>query len=113
MNPETERYEHHGLTAIFGEDAAENALKNSHWDALESFLGLGVLDQRDDVAKYTGGLPQSARRLLESWDRTQGYNGFLPRMASPAQRELYEANLRLIVRHLRNEGGAGEVPPVP
>lgn len=112
-NLETERYEHHGLTAIFGENAAENALERSHGEALESFLGLAVLDQRDDVARYAEGLPQSARRVLESWDRTQGYNGFLPQSASPAQRELFEANLRLIVKHLRNEGGASEAQPNP
>lgn len=112
-NPETERYEHHGLISIFGESEAEAALRNSHWEVLESFLSLGVLDQRDDVAQYTVTLPQSARRVLESWERNQGYLTFLPQSVSLAQRELFDANLSLIVRHLRDEAGAAEARQVP
>ena len=113
LNPETERYEHHGLNAVFGEKAAEEALLHSHWEALESFLSLSFLDQRDDVARYTAALPQSSRRVLESWDRNVGYNAFLPQVASTAQRELFEANIGLIVKHLRDETGDGEGQQAP
>ncbi len=113
LNPETERYEHHGLVAVFGEKSAEEALRNSHWEALESFLSLSLLDQRDDVARYTEALPQSPRRVLESWERHMGYNGFLPQAASIAQRELFVANIMLIVKHLRGEAGDAEVQKAP
>ncbi len=103
LNPETERYEHHGLNAVFGEKSAEEALRNSHWEALESFLSLSLLDQRDDVDRYTEALPQSPRRVLESWERNMGYKAFLPQAASMAQRELFAANVGLIVKHLRGE----------
>ena len=113
LNPETERYEHHGLNAVFGEKAAEEALLHSHGEALESFLSLSLLDQRDDVARYTVALPQSSRRVLESWERNMGYNAFLPQAASIAQRELFDANIRLIVKHLRDEAGDGEGQQAP
>lgn len=113
LNPETERYEHHGLNAVFGEKAAEEALRNSHWEALESFLSLSLLDQRDDVARYTEALPQSSKRVLESWERKMGYNAFLPQATSIAQRELFAANIKLIVKHLRDEAGAVEGQQAP
>ncbi len=107
-NPETDRYEHHGLMAVFGEEAAEEALRASHEQVLMGMLGMSLLDQKDDVKKYIEGLPQSARRLLGSWERTKGFEALLPPRATPAQRELFETNLLLIIRHLRGEYAAVE-----
>ncbi len=107
-NPETDRYEHHGLNAVFGEAAAEEALRKSHLEVLASILALGILDQKDDVWKYLEGLPQSARRLLANWEKTKGYELLLPQSASTAERELFEGNLSLIIRHLKAELAGGE-----
>lgn len=110
-NPETDRYEHHGLIAVFGETAAEDALRKSHEEVLMSFLSLGILDQTSDVQKYIEGLPQSAQRLLANWEKSKGYEGLLPPASSSAQKELFDANLLLIIRHLRAEfAAAGKNP---
>ncbi len=101
-NPETERYEHHGLNAVFGEEAAEQALQTSHWEVLESFLALSLLDQRDDVERYLEASPLSVRRVLTSWEKTRAYLSFLPTQSTPAQKELFDANLQLMIRHLRS-----------
>lgn len=110
-NPETDRYEHHGLSAVFGEAAAEDALRRSHRDALMSFLNLGILDQVSDVKRYLEGLPQSARRLLANWEKTKGYESMLPPVASVAQKALFEGNMVVIIRHLKGELAAGEKHP--
>jgi hypothetical protein len=107
-NPETDRYEHHGLMTVFGEEAAEDALRHSHEDVLMSLLGMSILDQKDDVKKYVEGLPQSKRRLLSAWEKNREYQTLLPSRASDAQRILFEANLRLIIQHLKGEFAAAE-----
>jgi hypothetical protein len=110
-NPETDKYEHHGLAAIFGEDAAEDALRRSHTDVMEEMLNMSILDQRDDVDKYLEGLPQSARRLLVNWKKTKGFDALLPAETSMAQRELFDGNLELIIKNLKAELGDAEQNP--
>lgn len=110
-NPETDQYEHHGLSAVFGEEAAEDALRRSHAESLRSFLNLGILDQVNDVKGYLGGLPQSARRLLTNWEKLKGYEAMLPQSASLAQKALFNGNMAIIIRHLKAELVAGEKRP--
>lgn len=104
-NPQNDRYEHYGMSAVFGEVVAEEALRRSHQEMLMSFLGLSLLDQVDDVRNYVVVLPESAKRLLASWEKNKGYETVLPPGASLAERELFEANLGLIIRQLRGESG--------
>lgn len=110
-NPETDKYEHHGLAAVFGEEAAEDALRRSHSEVLEEMLNMSILDQKDDVGKYLEGLPQSARRLLSNWEKTKGYEALLPLSSSAAQKELFDGNLVLIIKHLKAELAGGEQNP--
>jgi hypothetical protein len=110
-NPETDRYEHYGLIAVFGEEEAENALRTSHMEVLESLLGLSLLDQVDDTRRYVTGLGQSSRRLLSNWEKTKGYEIFLPLSATPAQRALFDANMVAIIRHLKAAADGGEMHP--
>jgi hypothetical protein len=110
-NPETDRYEHHGLIAVFGEAAAEDALRRSHEEVLAGMLNLGILDQKDDVWQYLQGLPQSARRLLANWEKSKGYEALLPLGATGAQKELFEGNMLVIIRHLKAELDAGDKNP--
>jgi hypothetical protein len=112
-NPETDKYEHHGLAAVFGEDSAEDALRRSHSEVLEEMLNMSILDQKDDVSKYLEGLPQSARRLLANWEKTKGYEALLPPSTSAAQKELFHGNLGLIIKHLKAELAGGEQNPDP
>ena len=102
-NPETDRYEHHGMIAVFGEESAEDALRRSHHSAFMSMLNLSLLDQVDDVRNYLQALPQSARRILANWEKTKGYESLLPPAATEAQRELFDGNMQVIIRHLRAE----------
>ncbi|MCX6611459.1 MAG: hypothetical protein NTW74_11485 [Acidobacteria bacterium] len=110
-NPETDKYEHHGLAAVFGDEAAEDALRRSHIEVLEEMLNMSILDQKDDVDRYLEGLPQSARRLLANWDKSKGYEAILPSATSAAQKELFDGNLGLIIKHLKVEFADGEQHP--
>jgi hypothetical protein len=108
-NLETDRYEHHGLSAVFGEASAEDALRKSHEEVLMSWLSLGILDQTSDVRAYMEALPQSALRLLANWEKSKGYEALLPPGASEAQRTLFDANMTLIIRHLKAEFSGGQL----
>ncbi len=108
-NVESDRYEHHGLIAVFGNDAAEDALRRSHQEVLVSLLNLSLLDQKDDISKYIQGLAQSPRRLLSNWEKNRGYEALLPTSASSAQRQLFEGNIRVIIQHLKAEFASVEI----
>ena len=110
-NAESDRYEHHGLIAVFGVEAAEDALRRSHQEVLVGMLNLSLLDQKDEFLKYIQGLPQSPRRLLANWEKNKGYEMLLPMTASSAQRELFEGNIRLIIKHLKVELADAEKNP--
>ena len=110
-NAESDRYEHHGLIAVFGVEAAEDALRKSHQEVLVGMLNLSLLDQKDELLKYIQGLPQSPRRLLANWEKNKEYEMLLPRSASSAQRELFEGNIRLIIQHLKVELDGAENNP--
>lgn len=110
-NPETDHYEHHGLSAVFGEESAEEALRRSHVEVMMSMLNLSILDQVDDVQNYLESLSQSPQKLLASWQKTKGYEILLPPTATLAQKELFEGNMCVIIRHLRGEHAAAEPHP--
>lgn len=97
-NSETDRYEHFGLSAVFGVEAAEAAMRSSHLDLLEQWLSLPLDEQRADLQEYLESLPQSFSRSVSSWLRTKPYVQFLPPQRSPAQQELYMANVLLFLR---------------
>lgn len=105
-NTETDRYEHFGLSAVFGPDAAEVAMRSSHLDLLEQWLALPLDRQRVDLEEYLDSLPQPFLKSVNSWLRTAPYLQFLPPQRSNAQQELYLANLLLLLRSFTS--GQGE-----
>lgn len=107
-NPETERYEHYGLTAVFGESNAQDALQESHHQVLHQWLAYSLTRQVEDLEAYVTGLQQSRKRLIGTWLKARSFMGFLPAAATPAQRSLYEANLDLILKHLKDGSASAE-----
>ncbi len=104
-NTETDRYEHFGLSAVFGTDAAEVAMRSSHLDLLEQWLALPLDRQRVDLEEYLDSLPQPFLKSVNSWLRTAPYIQFLPPQRSNAQQELYMANLLLLLRSFTSAQG--------
>lgn len=101
-NAETDRYEHFGLVSAFGEEAAQDALRHSHLRVLEEWLALPLPSQREDLEEYLETLPQSRRRLIQTWLEQETYILFLPPQAAPAQQVAYRANLQLLLVSLRD-----------
>lgn len=110
-NPQTGQYEHHGLIAMFGESSAIDALRRSHFDVFRSFLSLRLLDQLEDFRRFLSANSQPAKRLLMAWERNKGYETLLPPETSEAERELFGANMHLIMHHLQGEEAAADSDP--
>lgn len=99
----TGRYEHHGLAMIFGPEEAGEAIRKSHEDTFLAWLALRLEQQKADLDLYFSTLPADRRTLVENWLRLAPYRSVIPAWASPAQRELYEANFAVLLETLRIE----------
>jgi hypothetical protein len=65
----TGRYEHHGLSQMFGEDESDQALRQSHEETFAGWLGFDLERQKEDLDLYlsaAGPLPQP-----DSYDRAR------------------------------------------
>lgn len=102
----TGRYEHHGLAMIFGPEEAAETIRRSHEDTFLEWLALRLEQQKADLELYFSTLPAGRQTLVENWLRLAPYRSVIPAWASPAQRELYEANFAVLLEMLRGEPGS-------
>ncbi len=102
-NNDTGRYEHHGLAAMFDEDMADEAMRESHLWSFREWLEFDLEQQRADLELYLADQPGSRRTLLESWLRLAPYRASLPAAASPADRDLFLGEFETLLRILLNE----------
>lgn len=104
-NVNTGRYEHHGLSIMFGEAETDRTLRASHEQAFLEWLSLRIEQQKADLDLYFSSLPADRKTLAENWLRLAPYQVVPPVWTSSAQRELFESNLKLLLGLLRNEYG--------
>jgi hypothetical protein len=105
-NVNTGRYEHHGLTLLFGEDAADEALRDSHGRVFREWLEMSLDQQAADLALYFTSLPATRKTLTENWLRLRPYLTVPPVWANPAEHELFQSNLEILLKLLRNASAA-------
>lgn len=102
-NSNTGRYEHHGLEAMFNENLADSAMRESHLASFRQWLEFDLEQQRADLELYLIEQPTSRRTLLETWLRLAPYRDAVPISASPADRELFHGEFEALLRILLNE----------
>ena len=100
VNVNTGRYEHHGLSTIFGPEEADRALRKSHEEVFLVWLSLHLEQQKADLELYFSTLPAAKRVLVENWRRLMPYRTAPPAWASEAQRQLFESNLSILLKLL-------------
>lgn len=106
-DPATDRYEHYGLSTVFGEEEAEAAIRQSHQAVLASWIDMSIVDQLKDLDQYLDTLPQSRRRILASWIRNDSFTQFLPPTVTHAQLVAYVTSFRLMVKALMRAAASG------
>lgn len=107
-NPNNGRYEHHGLSLVFGENEADRALRRSHVQTFSEWLCFNLEQQKADLMLYLSGLMDERRRVVATWLRIEPFRAMIPSSATKAESELYLADFRILLGLLRNEYGVSE-----
>jgi hypothetical protein len=107
----TGRYEHHGLAQLFGEEVADEALRESHAATFQDWLCYTLEQQKSDLDLYLAGLDTDKRTLLDTWIRLAPYRSLIPASARDVERKLYLADLETLLELLRNEYGVSAPDP--
>jgi hypothetical protein len=110
-NADSGRYEHHGLAMLFGPEACDVALRDSHRRTYLDWLSRPLPAQRADLLAYIDSLEVAVDQLVETWLELAPYRNLAPATARPEERLLFESDLEALLTLLRNElGGAGACP---
>jgi hypothetical protein len=105
------KYLHHGLAAVFGEEEAEQAMRDSHVEVFAQWLEMTLPEQKADLETYVRGLEVERRRVVEVWSRITPYLALPPASALQVERDLFLADLEAMLSLLRNELGVSFVDP--
>ena len=110
-NPNSGRYEHHGLALVFGDDEASKALKKSHIQAFAEWLSFNLEQQKADLDLYLSALFEDKRTVLETWLKLTPYRNLIPSSVRGVERRLYTGDLTALIELLKNEYGVAAPDP--
>lgn len=102
-NPNTGRYEHHGLSLVFGPEDSNKALRKSHSQAFAEWLFFDIEQQKADLDLYLSALFEEKKTVLEAWLRLAPYRNLVPGSVKSVERRLYLADFHAILELLKNE----------
>jgi len=101
-NPNNGRYEHHGMSLVFGEDEANRALKKSHVILFREWLTFNLQQQMADVELYFASLTENRDEVVREWVKLAPYRNLVPAAAKNVERKLYVADLTTVLQALKN-----------
>lgn len=107
----TGRYEHHGMAQIFGDDAADQALRESHGRTFADWLCFGLEQQKADLDLYLSSFEPDKRTILETWIRLAPYRNLVPASAREVERRLYLTDIEALLDLLKNEYAVSSLDP--
>jgi hypothetical protein len=110
-NPNSGRYDHHGLALIFGADEANRALKKSHKQVFAEWLSFNLEQQMADLTLYMSDLPEDKKTVLQAWTKLKAYKNVLPSNAKTVDRRLYLSELETMLELLRGASGVDDLGP--
>jgi hypothetical protein len=110
-NPNSGRYEHHGLALLFGADQANRALKQSHKQVFADWLAYNIEEQLADLELYLSDLPEDRKTVMRAWSRIEPYKNLIPAAAKDVERRLYLSDLRAMIELLRGAAGDDDLDP--
>jgi len=104
-NPVTGKYEHHGLSLVFGADEASRALRKSHVQAFSEWLAFDLEGQKADLDLYLSAMLEDQPAIVETWLSLRTYRTFIPASAKTFERRLYTADIEALIALLKNGHG--------
>lgn len=102
---ETGRYEHHGLALLFGDKAADTALRRSHEECFNKWLALPLEAQKADLDQYLLGHAADRKTVIDTWLRLAPYRTAPPASSRPSERRLFVVDFEALLQILRAEHG--------
>jgi hypothetical protein len=110
-NSNSGRYEHHGLTLVFGEEEANRALKRSHSQVFREWLTFNLEQQKADLDLYLAGLYEDKRTVLTTWLDLAPYRNLIPFTLRGVEKRLYTADLKALLELMGRALGAAAPDP--
>jgi len=110
-DPNTGLYEHYGLSQSFGEEEADQVLRESHQHSFDEWLCFNLEQQKADLDLYLSGLDGNRRVILDTWIRLSPYRNLVPSTTREVERQLYLGDLETILELLRAEYGVASPDP--
>jgi hypothetical protein len=104
-------YRHHGLSAAFGRDESNRALKDSHRKTFREWLRLPLADQSRDLQVYLNELEDSKSTVVNHWLSSKLYRDQVPSSARKMERELFNQDFEILLETLRNSLSDAEPDP--
>jgi len=105
-DPNSGRYEHHGLALVFGADEAHKGLRQSHSEVFAEWLQLDLEAQHADLALYLSELGENRSTVMATWMQLKHYQTLVPSSIRGMERRLYLANLGALIQLMSNEDKA-------
>jgi hypothetical protein len=97
----TGRYSHYGLETRYSPAAVDEALRRCHVQVFEGLMARSLEEQVRDLVGFFTSLKEDRGRLVEAWQRLRSYQILPPENCHPLARELFDSNIPLILRVLR------------
>ena len=97
------RYDHAGLSALYREEAVQQALAKCHEEVFERILETPLALQEGDLRMCFENMPGGLNSTVEHWGRLEAYRILLPEQSPDYLKELFCANLRALLEILQAE----------
>lgn len=107
-NAVTGRYEHHGLSLLFGESESDKAIRQSHAKTFQEWLATPLPEKVEDIDGCLQATHEDLREIVRHWLRAEAWSGFVPVNTLSAEKSLFSSDMRsaLKVLAIRYGGGA-------
>jgi hypothetical protein len=107
-DPNTGRYEHHGLALVFSGEEAAKSLRASHSSNFSEWIKFSLEQQKADLDLYLSQFFDDKVQVIETWLRLTPYRNLVPNTVRGVERRLYLANLEALLQLLKNEYGVAD-----
>lgn len=98
------RYEHAGLSALYPEEALQQALQTCHEQLFERVLETSLEAQQQDLRSCLAAMQGGLQESVDHWRRLESFRVLLPEQTPGYLKELFCSNLRALLEILQAEG---------
>jgi hypothetical protein len=99
----TGRYEHAGLSALYPDEAIQQALQLCHEQIFERILESPLSSQREDLRACLAGMEGGLSDAASHWHRIESYRVLVPEAVPDYLKDLFCSNLRALLEILVEE----------